>query len=67
MTWKNVLGGVSARILLFHMEYKMELTKEMSELRQRNEERLKTAKEQLGEKWILHPVHQVPRKPVEFK
>lgn len=49
------------------MEYKMEPTKELIELRQRNEERLKTAKEQLGTKWILHPVHQVQRKPVEFK
>jgi hypothetical protein len=49
------------------MGYKMELTKEMVELRQRNEERLKAAKEQLGIKWILHPVHQVQRKPVEFK
>lgn len=49
------------------MGYKMELTKELIELRQRNEERLKVAKEQLGEKWILHPVHQVQRKPVEFK
>lgn len=45
----------------------MELSKEMVELRLRNEERLKAAKEQLGEKWILHPVHQVHRKPVEFK
>jgi hypothetical protein len=49
------------------MEYKMELTKEMTELRQRNEERLKEAKEKLGVKWLLHPDHQIQRKPVEIK
>lgn len=60
-------GGVSVRILLFRMEFKMEFTKEMIELRQRNEERLKEAKEKLGDKWLLHPYHQVQRKQVEMK
>ena len=43
----------------------MELTKEMAELRARNEERLKAAKEQLGTKWILHPVHKVQKKLIK--
>lgn len=31
---------------------------ELIELRQRNEIRLKEAKEKLGEKWLLHPKNQ---------
>lgn len=32
---------------------------ELMALRARNEERLKLAKEQLGEKWLLHPKNKV--------
>ena len=41
-------------------------TKELRELRERNDERLKLAKEKLGDKWLLHPSKQVPRKPVNL-
>jgi hypothetical protein len=41
-------------------------TKELRDLRERNEERLKLAKEKLGEKWLLHPSQQIQRKPTNF-
>ena len=34
---------------------RMEETQSMKELRERNELRLKEAKEKLGERWLLHP------------
>ena len=34
---------------------RMEETQAMKELRERNESRLKEAKEKLGERWLLHP------------
>lgn len=35
---------------------------ELKELRSRNEERLKQAKEKLGSKWLLHPDNKVNKK-----
>jgi hypothetical protein len=34
---------------------RMEETQSMKELRERNELRLKEAKEKLGQRWLLHP------------
>jgi hypothetical protein len=41
-------------------------TKELRDLRERNEERLKLAKEKLGDKWLLHPTQQIPRKSLNL-
>jgi ElaB/YqjD/DUF883 family membrane-anchored ribosome-binding protein len=37
-------------------------TQSMKELRERNEQRLKEAKERLGERWLLHPNNTQQRK-----
>ena len=44
-------------------EYRGKMTEEvLEELRKKNEEKLQKAKEYLGEKWILHPVHSIQKK-----
>ena len=42
-------------------------TKELSELKERNEARLAQAKEQLGSKWLLHKDNQIKRKGTNDK
>jgi ElaB/YqjD/DUF883 family membrane-anchored ribosome-binding protein len=37
------------------------LEQQLKELRERNEQRLKEAKEQLGERWLLHPANQLKK------
>lgn len=37
-------------------------TQDLLELRKRNEERLRAAKEQLGTKYLLHPDNQITKK-----
>ena len=39
------------------------LEQQLKDLRERNEIRLKQAKEQLGSKWLLHPDNRKERKP----
>lgn len=39
---------------------------QLNEMRQRNAQRLVHAKEKLGDKWLLHPVNHVRRKPVDL-
>jgi len=43
-----------------------EMTKELKELRERNEVRLREAKEKLGSKWLLHPSN-APKKVKKIK
>lgn len=44
------------------------ITSEMiEEIKRRNEEKLKKAKEYLGNKWICHPDHAVHKKPQKVK
>jgi hypothetical protein len=35
--------------------------KEIEDMRQRNEDAIQKCIEEMGEKWIMHPVHQVKR------
>lgn len=40
----------------------MDIEKQLAEIRERNAERLKIAKEKLGTKWVLHPANATKRK-----
>ncbi len=41
---------------------RMQETQSLKELRERNQARLQQAKEQLGERWLLHPSNEVYKK-----
>lgn len=43
--------------------YETEADKRLQELRERNEQRLKEAKDKLGTKYLLHPANHVTRRP----
>lgn len=45
-----------------NIDFRGPITKEQIDLiRQRNEEKLKAAKEYLGAKWLLHPTNQIKK------
>lgn len=43
--------------------YEAEVDKRLQELRERNEARLKEAKDKLGTKYLLHPANHITRRP----
>lgn len=45
---------------------KFDIPKEFQKLRERNEVRLKEAKEKLGTIWLLHPVNKIQKKSFEL-
>ena len=45
----------------FREEQQLSIEDELKAMRQRNEQRIKAAIEELGEKWIGHPKHAVQR------
>lgn len=47
---KKLLGEID-------LEFYQKVEKESKERRQRNEQRMQKIKEDMGEKWIMHPSH----------
>jgi hypothetical protein len=59
------LGGAADGAALFYKAHCMNIEQQLLDIRQRNEQRVKGAIEQLGTKYLLHPSNYVKKVDVK--